>query len=280
MKFWNCIRSQFYLMIHSKNFWFSFWCMFLYSCITYLYQVFSRQDVNSSDMLQGSSLFVGWARAPFSKYFVILFPFILTITWSFSYFEENTCGVCLYSILKSGRKRYYFAKLLLGFAGNFLIVAIPYFINIFLNFITFAENGNTVYGNKIDPIYYRNLVPGTHFPFVNVYMEHEMLYIIMYTLYLSCLAGVLGVFSCAVAGFIKKNKVFIFIPLYLLFYISQRYSNYLFGINLEHYILLDSGGYSKSYCLNIILFMAFIVIVSVFIVFILTKRKNINFQEK
>lgn len=275
MKFWNCIRSQYYLMIHSKNFWFSFWCMFLYSCITYLYQVFSRQNVNTSDMLQGSSLFVGWAIAPFSKYFVIFFPFILAIPWSFSYFEENTSGVCLYSIFKIGKKRYYFAKLLFGFIGNFLIVAIPYFINIFLNYITFPENGNTIFGNKMDPLYYRNLTPGTHFPFLKIYMEHEIFYISMYTLYLSCLAGILGIFSCVVAGFIRKNKVFLFIPLYLLFYISQHYSNYLFGINLKDYILLDAGGYSKSYCLNIILFSVCIILISVCLVFILDKKKEI-----
>lgn len=277
MKFWNCIRSQFYLMVHNKNFWFSFWCMFLYSCITYLYQVVLRQDVNTSDMLQGSSLFLGWGRAPFSKYFVILFPFVLTITFSFSYFEENVSNVCLYSILRVGNKRYYFAKLFVGFAGNFLIVVIPYFINIFLNFITFAENGNTVYGNKIDSIYYRNLIPGTHMPFLEVYMKHEIFYIIMYTLYLGCLGGVLGVFSCSVSGFIKKNKVFIFVPLYLLFYISQRYSRYLFGINLERYILLDAGGYSSSYCLNILLFVIFIVLCSVLAVGILVRRKKYQF---
>lgn len=274
MKFWNCIRAQFYLMVHSKHFWFSFWCMFLYSCITYLYQVALRQNVNTSDMLQGSSLFLGWGRSPFSRYFVILFPFILTITFSFSYFEENVSDVWLYGILRSGNRRHYFAKLLVGFTGNFLIVVIPYFINIFLNFITFPENGNTVYGNKMDSIYYRNLPPGTHMPFLEVYMEHEIFYIIMYTICLGCLAGALGSFSCAVAGFIKKNKVFVFIPLYLLFYISQRYSGYFFGINLERYILLDSGGYSDSYCQNILLFFLVIVLCSVLSVEILIRIKK------
>lgn len=280
MKFWNCIKSQFYLMVHSKNFWFSFWCMFLYSCITYLYQISARQNVNTSDMLQGSSLFVGWGRSHFSKYFVILLPFILTVTFSFSYFEENAFHVRLYSIFKAGKTRYYFAKLVTGFTGNFLIIVIPYFINIFLNYITFAENGNTVYGNKIDSIYYRNLTPGTHMPFLEVYMKHEILYIVMYTLYLGCLAGVFGVFSCAVSGFIKKNKILIFVPLYLLFYISQRYSNYLFGVNLEQYILLDAGGYSNSYCLNILLLSLTMILCSVLAVGILIRKNNIDFQEK
>ena len=105
MKFWNCMKSQCYLMVHSRNFWFSFWCMFLYSCLTYLYNVFSNQNANGSSILQGSSLFLGWARAPFSKYFVIFMPFILTITFSFSYFEENIFYM-ICSTFKAGKIKY------------------------------------------------------------------------------------------------------------------------------------------------------------------------------
>ena len=206
-------------------------------------------------------------------------PFILTITFSFSYFEENIFYM-ICSTFKAGKIKYYFAKLAVGFMGNFLVIVIPYFMNIFLNYITFAENGNTVYGNKIDPIYYMNLTPETHMPFLEIYMEHEILYITVYTVSLGCLAGILGVFSCAAAGFIKRNKVFIFIPLYLLFYISQRYPKYLFGVNLERYVLLDGGGYSGSYFFDILLLCMALAGCSVLLVGILIKKRPYAVQEK
>lgn len=156
---------------------------------------------------------------------MLLFPFIIPLAFSFSYFDDRKYGTHNFFIIRNNKKTYYSAKAIVCFIGNFLIIVLPGLIHFLLLKITFVENNNTLFGQYKTLLYFNNLfvddiIPvKAYYPFISLYIKNINLYNLIHFIFIGILTGMLGVFSYAISFQIKKNKILIFLPVYLIFQI-------------------------------------------------------------
>lgn len=259
IKYINTVKAQFYMMLHKKSFWISFFLMFLYALGYHLFFIYSYWQGKITKTYSGSCYFVGrFSDLPCVQLFTAAFPLIVTLTFSFTFYEERKSGVWNYTILRTGAKYYYTGKAAVAFLGNFIVITIPYLCNILLNSLVFPEIGVTFYGCEKEPLYYLNLLENGHMPFMSFYIQHTVVYLILYSVFLGIFAGILGCFSYVTGLFVRQGRVIIFVPLYLLFYLTEHYPRYFGGLKLNQIIVLDSqwgknyGGLFVLFCLGIL----------------------------
>ncbi|CDG36809.1 hypothetical protein CTHBC1_2209 [Acetivibrio thermocellus BC1] len=157
-----------------------------------------------------------------------------------------------------GKKNYILSKAIVSFCGSFLIIFIPFLLNMLLNHITYLENENTYRGIRFSHIYCSSFINDA--PVNNskmflypLYIKCQILYNIIYTFMISIFSGILGLFAFACSLKIKKHKVFIFVPVYALFMLTKLagssfsyYGEFLYfvmiqainGINVGMFFLL------------------------------------------
>lgn len=262
------------MMLHKKSFWISFFFMFLYSLGYHLFFIYSYYQGKITKVYSGSCYFVGrFADLPCIELFTAVFPLIVTLTFSFTFYEERKSGVWNYTILRIGTKCYYVGKAVVAFLGNFIIITIPYLCNILLNSLVFPEIGVTFYGSTEEPLYYLNLLENSHMPFMSFYIHYTIIYLILYSIFLGVFAGILGCFSYTIGLFVRQSRIIIFIPLYLLFYLSEHYGSYFGGLKLNHVIILDSQ-WGKNYGTLLILFCLGILTVTNLLLFFKCQKKD------
>lgn len=243
MKLINAIKLQLYIMISKKNFRISFTVMMLYTLGVYLINVYLNMDKDISATLSASSLFVLDEMGYFFWPFESMFPFLILFPYSFSYLNDKKTKMGMLLQVKMGNKNYYRSQMLACFFGGFLILFIPFIMNLILTNITFIETGYTHYGYYNDSGYCEYLlgstviVPtaNTGMSFLQCYIISPFLYDVLYTFFISIFAGLLSIFGLACSFYVKHNKITLFIITYLLFlgttildtrlYNSSRYVN-------------------------------------------------------
>jgi len=154
-----------------------------------------------------------------------MFPFVVILPFSFSYFEDKETQTYNFYVSRMGKRIIYFQSdcKLLRF---FLIIFIPFLLNMLLNHITYLENENTYRGIRFSHIYCSSFINDA--PVNNskmflypLYIKCQILYNIIYTFMISIFSGILGLFAFACSLKIKKHKVFIFVPVYALFMLTK-----------------------------------------------------------
>ena len=248
--------------------------MLIYAVGYHLYFVFVFWRRKMAGVCSGSCYFVGrFFDLPCVQLFTAVFPFLVTLTFSFTFYEEKKSGVLNYALMRTREKYYYIGKALVAFLGNFIVVTVPYLCNILLNALVFPENGVTFYGAEKEPLYYMNLLENSHMPFLLFYLKHTVGYLILYSIFLGMFAGLLGCFSYAAGLFVRRNRVLIFIPMYVLFYLTEHYPAYFGGLQLNNVILLDScWGY--HYGRLLLLFCLMTAVAAVLLIFIKIRGRD------
>lgn len=245
MKLIHAVKAQIYLMVHKRNFWLSFYIMMGYSICTYLYHLSYYWEWDVINIYTSSYLFAGNGISPYLNIFLTLYPFIVTLTFSFSYFDDQKYAIHTFFICRTERRNYYIAKAVACLVGNMMVIVVPFMVNIFLNKITFPNNGLTMYGTINTAMQYVNIFDRdvspvrAMYPFISVYIYHPTLYNLFFSVYLGLVSGVFGIFSYCCSILIRKNKILIFLPFYTIFFLSNRYYRYFFYIDLSRYIILE-----------------------------------------
>lgn len=237
------IRSQLFMTLHKNSFWCAAGIMFLYTIYAFVFFIIAYYKKDVITVYSSESFFAGRLDDTLKGQDILLnlFPILITLPFSFSYFEEKKSGVIHYLILRVGYRCYYISKMIVAFLVNFFIVTFSYLWNILLNWIVYPDTAMTINGDKAFTSFYNMLLKGDKLPKSVFYIKNPVAYLIFYTIFIGIVVGVLGMFSYAVSLFIKGFKVFIFLPLMILFYVMNHYSQYFGGLSINSLLLMGNG---------------------------------------
>lgn len=215
------------LMFRKKTFWVSFFLM-LGVCIAFPFYYAAKYRGTSEYLLPSAeTLYVGNNIGFIWNYISLIFPFLVIFPYSMSYFEESRQGVLYYVQTRSGRKNYYWSQLLTCFIGGMIIILIPFLLNILLNGIIFPDNGNDyistwdrytenwdsdIMGSNITRkvLHKGFLLPG-------IFISHPQIYNALFALLAGVTSGIMSMLAYSFSLIIRKNRLFIFLPMYIFF---------------------------------------------------------------
>ena len=227
-------------MINRKAFCISFIAVLLFSFASFVIAVLTNWGAEWSKVLSADDQFVGNASYGLWEFFRYVFAFIIVLPHAMSYLGDIESGAYSLAVVRAGKLRYFLSKLAATFAGNFLIIALPFLINLLLCHLAFSGKPNFTFGEYGLPNYFSTLM-GTNFilplergqiPFLHVFLLSPTLYSLLYTAIISCVSGLLGVFVLCLSFFVRK-RAFLFIPVYLLFLFSSVVTEYNYSASLS-----------------------------------------------
>lgn len=268
------IKLQSYLMMYKKSFKIAFICNILFNIVSYLYQVYraiGKYDIEVTSASFACSISEG---NPFWTYYQILFPFIVVIPFAFSYFEDKTLNLTYYIETRVKKKNYLIAKVATSFIGSFIVVIIPFLINILLNEITFPHNGN-FFGSNIHSIEITKDLVGENVITTTIqkgliglrlFLMYPQLYNVILIFLLAIIAGIMGAFCFCWSYFVEKHKILLFLPVYIFCYLGNIFTRMSeeFGITIN-FTLLDYAYLNTNMGKSVIILLLELIIMIVFI---------------
>lgn len=258
-------------MVSKKSFWLGFFIITFYALTSYLLNVRGYYNKDLSQVLDRRELVCFHTFDRLSNYLDVLFPFLVVLPFSLSYFEDCESKMLGFWLRRTGKKKYYTAKAIICFVGSFLMIAIPFLVNLLLVWITFPENGNLYDGIIHSELFYLNVESfhetwQTYWnPFLSLYIFHPFFYNCIYILMMSLLSGVLGVVAYVSSFFIRKYKLLLLLPVYLLFWILTMINQFVddFDMELFSYVI---RGYVKGNYLYFIGVLGILIVVFVILI--------------
>ncbi|MCI8409604.1 MAG: hypothetical protein HFJ09_10110 [Lachnospiraceae bacterium] len=268
------IKSQSYLLIHKKSFKIALICNILFNAVSYLYQVFKVIGKYEIEVISASYACSISEGNPFWTYYQILFPFIVVIPFAFSYFEDKALNLIYYIETRVEKKKYLIAKVITSFIGSFIVVIIPFLLNILLNEITFPHNGNT-FGSNIHSIEITKDLVGENVIAATIqkgliglrfFLMYPQLYNIILVFLLAIIAGIMGAFCFCWSYFVQKHKILLFLPVYIYCYIGSIFTRMSEEVGIAiNFTLLDYAYLNTNMGKSVIIFLLELIIMIVFI---------------
>lgn len=266
---YNILKCQCKLMLSKKNFWIGFFIVTCYALASYLVHVKGYYNKDLSQLIDRRELVCFHYFDSLLKYLDVLFPFLVVLPFSLSYFEDCESKMLGFWLRRIGKKKYYITKAVVSFVGSFLMIAIPFFVNLILVWLTFPENGNLYDGTIHSELFYLNAfheeLQTYWYPFISIYIFHPFLYNCMYILLMSTLSGILGVVAYVASFFIKQYKLLLLLPVYLFFWMLGMLNIYTNGFDKELFSYVLRGSVNGSY-LYFISVLGILVVVSVILI--------------
>lgn len=259
-RLWNIVEGEIYRLLHKRSFQATFLLVFLYSTICFLYfglrYCFGELDF----VLNGSAIFVGTDAGPdfLKDIYKMLFPILVVIPYMGSFFEETKkIGNISFSIVRTSSLRYLVAKLVAAFVGNFLIFFVSYGWNLLCCVSAFGENRYTLYGVPDTELFYMGFIGSCNIPYKMFYLTHPVLYNLLYCVGIAIFAGILGVFTYTLSLWILNRRILIYVLIYVMFFITNRYPQFFGGFSISDAIDMwgfwQNGYGHKLLYLNVVL---------------------------
>lgn len=251
------IRMQFFVMINKKEFKLAYSVALGWALYCYLYEVSEQAGKDLVSYWDASQFYCGSSLHPLWYYFTFLFPILVVLPYATSYLTERANGSSILLISKMGVKQYFLSKIVVCFIGSFLIIMIPFLINYIFCQVTFPHTNNAMfayygvegYDGILTGTYYGLRVQNIEIPFLKLYLNHPTLYYILYIFLLSLLSGIFGVIILCFSLLIRKGKIFLFLPLFLLLRgmnVLTRYSEMHAGSNPLSPLTIESAMYKEG----------------------------------
>jgi hypothetical protein len=230
----NSIRTQLSIMVARRDFQIVFTFVLALTLYSYVGNLLEYRNTDYSSVYSWHFLYAGNTMANTWSVFSVLYPFLAVFPFGFSYMQDRKVRLLNNYILKSGKKNYFRSKLIVAFVGGFAIIAIPFVINLILCYATFPHTyfsplqyEQTLTGDQVD----RDTVFAAK-PFAELFVQSLPLYNLLYLLFFSLFTGLLSAFSMALSFVIRRFKILLFVPLFVLFQLGS----YMSGVigNIEH----------------------------------------------
>lgn len=175
-----------------------------------------------------------WAMFSFLLSFLIVLPFATSFQDDL---HKRTYGALM---IRENRREYIKAKMTATFIGNFIMVVIPFLLNMLLCFIFLSHVTNTPYGEPGSNLFiaimegsgadYSSIHPGQ--PLVGLIKFSPVLYCILYLILLGVFCGLAGVVVLALSFWVRKYKLVLFLPFLLIGQLGETWT----GISLNQAI--------------------------------------------
>jgi len=232
------IKYNLDIMMRKKTFRFAF-ALMLVLCIALPFMYAIKYKGWSESMLPAAhTLYVGNAMGLAWKYIQLLFPFLVIFPYSMSFFDESKAGMNLYIQARSGRCRYYISQVITCSIGGFVLICIPFILNILLNSIIFSENANdylSTYDSYTDN--WSGCITGstTYFPVLwkgfvmkGLYINHPQLHNVLFAILAAVVSGIMSMLAYAFSILVRKGRLFIFFIMYVFFQIFSMIDSVMF----------------------------------------------------
>ena len=224
MALYKMITMQLRQYMYSRRFKICFFVLFAYVMVTYLYYVVRFLGADYQQLYSAYTLYAGQDYLEFHGFFVLYFPVFIVFPASFIYLNDKNSGILPILQAKSGLRNYYISKVLAAFLGGFLVFFVPFLLNMLLNLMTFPLDKNTLISNW-GTFTQEYCMLAQDFLFLSVYLNHPLLYNIIFLFWMSGFAGLVSAFLVSFSFFIKRYKIFLLVPFYLIVMISQMFTN-------------------------------------------------------
>ncbi len=271
-------------MLEKRSFWIAFYILVAYSLATIYIYFINNMGMDQSTLRSSDDLFIGNAFGDYFFVFNLLFPFLVVFPYSFSFIEDKSTKIIPYIIVRSGKWNYFFSKSITTFIGGFLLFFIPFIFNIVILSVAFHYNFNTFLGTYKDVNYCRSLIGSNviiksvsyGMSFIGIYLYSPIIYNVLYTFFISIFSGILSLFSFSCSLKIKRLKVLVFLPPYILIYFFNIINNFSYVSN--KYLntrLLDYVTVNYFYGKSTLFFVAICLTILIFsLLYIILNCKN------
>ena len=209
------------IALKRKNFWYAFIGMLCLSIGTYMYNLWSNIGKNIDNTPDAVSLYYLDNGYPFSMYILLLFPILLVLPYADIYTKDCTNNTNFFWLTETKKHEWYVAQLIVVFVMTFITFLIPSVLNITLNAITFAENGNFSFigGFRYGPTYFADvegsavfrevLESGRWFKWIEYNIPQ--MYNVLYAFLFSVAGGVLASFTYSISLYLGKGRIYIYL---------------------------------------------------------------------
>lgn len=273
------IKTQIKLMFSKFNFYLA-----LIICVVMSVIYFIKAPDTPAGMVSREFLYWGNGYTNGFITFSTIYPFLIVLPFATSFIDDLSKKTYLPVTLRGNKIQYIIGKYVAVFIGNFLMIFLPFLLNLCMCFMVYEKNDLTSFGERwlgnIDGILYgTNLkynTPVKKTLFADIFMDKPFLYYILYLLLFAFLTGMLGVFLMAISMWIRKFKILLFVPVYVLMRIADTYTSISLDKALSNpnrtfvnYNILDyvspfgfSGGCYYPIFIGLILFIIIFAIIS------------------
>jgi hypothetical protein len=229
------IKSQCFLTLQKKGFWFSFWVMLLFSGAVYFLHVAGGMGRDVFQMNRPGDYFplVRWENGV--SYFTIFFPFLAVFPAAFVSYDEEQGKSFAFGVIRSSWGVYYAAKAVTAFLAGAVLIWVPFGIHILWNVLTFRDTGNGYDGMAYSVQYFADESAA----FEIIYKRHPIGYQILFVALAGVFAGICALFAYCVSLYIKKYKILCVLPLFLLFFATRELE--FKGLVLDEYFTFPLG---------------------------------------
>lgn len=224
----NGINYQWQLMRRDMGFKISFLLMMIYSVGSVVYTLLLPSNAEIYSNLSADAIYAG-GMSPLWYYFREAFPFLAVLPFSLSYINDRDSGIIPLVLSRGNTKEYFLSKTFVCFCGSAIIILLPLAFNLSLCHIALPSGYNYPFGSYGD-LNFSNLLTGETlmfstknpaFPFLRIFLRTPVGYNILYILLLSLFSGLLGVVPLCLSFLIKRYRVLLFVPNFILLRVSS-----------------------------------------------------------
>lgn len=238
----SSLKTQLKIMSGKKEFKCAGLITLFYSCINFILVLKELKGVDISLIKDANQAICYYDMNRLWSFFAILYPFLIVLPFATSYVEDCKNQLLPVYFSRCSKKNYYISKLIACFLGTALVIAVPFFLNLLLCNIFLPHNNNTWIGEYQLENYYRNLLGTNHLysvkypkmPLLKIFLYSPFLYNLVYLLIFSLFSGLLGSFVLSISFWLKKNKLVLFLPVFVIMRLLQVYDSYHFSNALSN----------------------------------------------
>lgn len=263
------MKAQLKLLLKRPEFGITMLLMCCFSIGIFILNCIMNFHSNIDNVLSADQFYIGRSTLPLSPLLALVLSIVIAFPFSDSYFDEkqkNTLPVIL-TRYKSA-SNYFISKAFIVFFSAFIVVFIPFMLNIILNSIAFPSESLVDYSrlSSDQTVYYiKDFVQNILFP--DFFVKYPQLYNILFCLALSLFLGLGAVLIFCISFFVKRSRILVIASFFIISNIISIVSNVTMsvGINIDFYNYLFSYNIEENKYLLVFGFELFFILLAIFI---------------
>ena len=216
-------KMQWKLIFQKKAVWLAFLISLVHAIYAFIYEKMNPMVQNMAGFWHYCGLgdSSAWSRFIVILSFLIAIP-AMSFQWDVS--DNTIAAICV----RENRKEYLKAKMNAVFWTEFLIVVIPFSLNLLLCMLFFNHTCSLIpspYGSAVGFSSDSSWAVGTDVLFPSFFINYPIIYLMVFLIFLGGFVGLLGLALLALSFWFRRIKLLLFVPVFAL---TQLGGNILF----------------------------------------------------
>lgn len=203
-------------IIITKYFLITAWILIILVLVNFTDNIMHYWGMDYMQLHDGVKLLLLSNYSETGYYFLQIFPVLVILPAGFALTEDKKSGFFVLLQSRVGTARYYLSKAIAVFLSSFLVFAVPLAAEMCLHMIAFPVSVISDPDNL--GVYDYNYVYAVKnlYTLSDIYVYNRWLYMLLHIFKLGMASGILNLFVMSVSLFVKRFRVLLFIPVYLL----------------------------------------------------------------